>query len=82
MIARNKRSGSHRAPGRASTALPGNHHNARLGHGPFRSKISDELREYLAHQSRLVLIGVGGTARTFEFIDFRSFHAQPDSQGS
>lgn len=47
--------------------------NHTLGrHSPVTSKLSDELREYLANQPRLVLIGVNGTARPFFFVPFHS----------
>jgi len=45
-------------------------HNAVGRHRPVLSKLSDELREYLANQPRLVLIGVDGVARPFIFVPF------------
>jgi hypothetical protein len=55
----------------------GNHTVGR--HGPVHSKLSDELREYLANQPRLVLIGVNGTAHLFQHFSF--FHNQEIARG-
>lgn len=48
----------------------GNHAVGR--HSPIASKLSDELREYLANQPRLVLIGVNGVARPFFHLPFHA----------
>ena len=41
-------------------------------HGAVNPKLSDELREYLVNQPRLVLIGVNGVARPFFHLPFHN----------
>lgn len=66
-----------REEGASSTDAPSNYYDSFGRHGPVHSKLSDELRKYLADQPRLVLIGVNGVASPFFHLPF---HAQPDSQ--
>lgn len=55
-----------------STTGRGNSHNRVGRHGPVHTKLSDEVREYLENQPRLVLIGVNGVARPFFHLPFHN----------
>lgn len=71
----NSSAGSHPRAPRLPTSTGGsrgNLNNSIGRHGPVGSKLSDELREYLADQPRLVLIGVNGTAHPFFFLPFHN----------
>ena len=59
-------------PRQSSTDCRGEANHTVGRHSPVTSKLSDELREYLANQPRLVLIGVNGVARPFFFVPFHS----------
>lgn len=63
------------APAERSSPVGRGNNDQRAGHHrPIAPQPGDELREYLANQPRLVLIGVNGVARPCQFIDFRTFH--------
>lgn len=67
--------GSHPRAPRLPTSTGGSRGNHTLNvreHRPVGAKLSDELREYLADQPRLVLIGENGTARPFFFLPFHN----------
>lgn len=49
-----------------------NNHDSIGRHSPVHTKLSDELREYLRDQPRLVLIGVNGVARPFFHLPFHT----------
>lgn len=73
--------GGTRAPRLPSPAgSRGNSHNTVGRHNPVHSKLSDEVRDYLADQPRFVFFAVNNCIHRGEFIDFRNLHAQPDSQ--
>lgn len=81
MITHNTKSpstGERRPPFQSSSGGRRNCNHAIGRHGPVHSKLSDELREYLADQPRLVLIGVNGTAQPFFHLPF---HEPLNSEG-
>lgn len=67
--------GSSRAP-RLSVSCDsrGNSHNTVGRHSPVHTKLSDEVRDYLADQPRFVFFAVNNCIHRGEFIDFRPFH--------
>lgn len=64
-----------RAPGRASTALPGNSDKAIVRHRLIVAETYHELADDFPDQPGLIaLIGINGGVEPFHFIDFRSLH--------
>lgn len=61
------------APAERSSPVGRGNHDQRFGkHRPVAPQPGDELREYLANQPRLVLIGVNGVARPFFHLPFHN----------